>query len=145
MQNRTKIQHWRQLRNFNDFLKFWEPYLTTFGSILASRSQAKSELNFGLLFCSFPGFDGAATRASTPVPRGSFRRGCPQAAPSFARDDPITPHCRVAAVCRKRRCSVSQASQTRFHTPWARGPANFLVYFYGTFMFVEFSIVSINV
>ena len=32
-----------------------------------------------------------------------FRRGCPQAALSFARDDPITPHCRVAAVCRKHR------------------------------------------
>ena len=107
MQNRTKIRHLRLLRNFNDFLRFWVPFLITFGSNLASKSHSKSEQNFGMLFCRvtrlWRGCDGAAAGLRRQCSGGPFAADAPRRRPFRARDDPITPYRRVAAACRKHR------------------------------------------
>ena len=121
MQNRTKIRHLRLLRHFNDLFTFWVSFLTTFGSILASKSRSKIDHNFGMLFCRIPGRGAASTdrrravgapEAQVPVPRiPPRRRPFSRAEGSYKRLGSQAPR--------------PKASLTRSNTPWARGPANF--------------------
>ena len=122
MQNRTKIRHLRLLRKIIDFMRFWEVFFTTFGSILASQSHPKSKLN---LECSFQVFPGAARpRRDRGAAATLLRRQC--SAGIFAADAPRRRPLSREKRLQPLRIAASRDCRTRFRTPRARGPAKFL-------------------